>query len=429
MPDQISWAPEESIVDKIFADTIYNDSNTKSFLEYLKVQKVTHLDLSNNRAYGVSDASMITEALEDSNIQQVSINLQKPNDDFISSLRKAGVKTIVVNGHEIPNGMSLKALKRATKADMQKNGKIQDDNSSIANIIASQIFVDDPVSYFKEHLPGNLDELYQDTLMKTLMRLLAYASLGYHPCSTPAKKKKLKVFICIEMKKFQSLLPLKNSLNGAYTQKSSIFINVLDRYPSEILATVIHELMHFVLHEVYTYHGNPYKAGDRERESKCNEMIEQTRNRLKEMENVIETSSSDYPYEYHAFQNIKATFTYPIKEHAGEIIVRFTAVIAYLGVPYGPQWLKKFPELLDYFQNFVIPDIEQYLAKNDAISYLPLEEEKTHNIAIQEDPPFSEIMNALKVRDICGAKKIWGEAHASFFARYCSMSGITKFWK
>lgn len=263
---------------------------------------------------------------------------------------------------------TLKASRRLSKKGILAKGPIDSIGSSIPAIAALEaaIYSDDP-SYAKQHFEKKLAAFYDCDLLKPLIEVLAIAAAGQHDFISP-KNKKLKI-LALSKEKYSKFTPLSEIFTpwgGHYTNKNTLFIS-LGVEPNIALGTLLHEGTHFIMRQVFNNKCNPFFPGDsgKEAEKEMMEVIKITADRV--------TRKLRHPQDEDvkaALESIKSIFDhYPVNKHAIEMAVKIPEILGRLGVEKGSKFLKKFPELVKYHREIIIPAINNYLSHHK----LPLE--------------------------------------------------------
>lgn len=216
----------------------------------------------------------------------------------------------------------------------------------------------------------NINKVYPELLLKPIMDVMAIAGLGQHDAGIKSGGvKKFKIFMTSDLSKYVAVInPLVN-MYGFYAQKNSVFITY---HPmgtisnNRTCAFVIHESTHFVMNEVFRNHCNPFFENDHVAQQAMKNVIAR-----------VQRSLGNMKQEPHGFCDIiRIVFETPCYgelTHAAELIVRVPEIIALsdCGTGEGTEWLRtNVPDLLDFYINYVMPPIMEYLIEHRVTEHL-----------------------------------------------------------
>ncbi len=237
------------------------------------------------------------------------------------------------------------------------SAQLQRKYNTIPNIIASQILVENPT--FRAKLPAKkFKRLYKNTLLKSLLQVLAIAAKGKHSLSTPGMPRLL--ILCLDEHNYE-LIENTALTKGTYIRHSSLVQVKLNQnfHFDSIIATIIHELTHFATYEVFKNHSRPYYLEDEKTQKWCERVLTATQNRLQAHAPNL---SLETPENQILFQLLQQVFeNYPPENRHSEIIVRIPQIAALAGEKSTLKWLQQFPELLDFYLNHFVACLESYL--------------------------------------------------------------------
>lgn len=127
--------------------------------------------------------------------------------------------------------------------------------------------------------------------------------------------------------------------------------------------------MHYVMQEIYNNKSNPYTTDMAHRISLFKKITLDIQNKLQDEAFL----SSLSPKENDAAKQIAIVFSsYGKDRFAVELIVKIPEIMATFSPDQGEKILNKLcPELVRYYENYIVPDIKQHLQKLNASSILP----------------------------------------------------------
>ncbi|XP_064463361.1 uncharacterized protein LOC135374309 [Ornithodoros turicata] len=144
--------------------------------------------------------------------------------------------------------------------------------------------------------------------------------------------------------------------------------------------TLIHELCHMALCLVYHNDGKPYVSGDMEKEQQYGAIVNDIKRRKKELNLLIQQAVS--------------------RNEEQELIVRIPHILAQYGCDDGNRVLEReVPELRNFFEEHVIPDMREYIQNGiPSIDAAQIEKEnarlnktfKTDNLKVQFEKPLKK---------------------------------------
>lgn len=235
------------------------------------------------------------------------------------------------------------------KAQLQRKYK------TIPDIIASQILVENKI--FRAKLPAEKFKiLYGNDLLKSLLQVFAVAAQGKHSLSTPGMPRLL--ILCLDEQTYD-FIENTDLTKGTYIRHSSLVqVKLPENFHFDtIIATIIHELTHFAVYEVFQNNSRPYRADDIATKTLYEHMINATQERLQMRHSRLKMQEDS------CFLNlIQQVFeNYSPENIHSEIIVRVPQIAALTGEEQAIECLKQFPELLHFYLNQFIPSLNAYL--------------------------------------------------------------------
>ena len=314
--------------------------------------------------------------------------------------------------------MNYKTHRKQKKQELQLTGQIVQDYSSVPQIIASSIYTDNQ-DFCKTHVINKLAPLYQCALLRPLMQAIALTNLGHHDVkSRPSKNKedypslkhkKTKIFVC--NKKTHTYLIFSETV-GTYTNKSSAFSKIsgsqdgllYPRYketPTQqvTLGSIFHETTHLLMLHIFKNSCKPYFEYDSLQKSTYQTMVKQISLKLESM-TQLGLLNDDEDWAYQCLSHVFRCYTQD--EVDSELIVRVPQILATLDEKRGMAALKRYPELLQYYQKVLMPKIEAYLNAQHAHILLP-----SNTTPQRSSSDFKQMMEYLKNKNLSAAKKIW----------------------
>ena len=223
--------------------------------------------------------------------------------------------------------------------------QLQKKYKTIPDMVASQILVEN--NAFRKNLPAKkFKVLYKNNLLKSLLQVCAIAAQGNHSLSTPGMPQL--VILCLDEPTF-NFIENTTQTKGSYIRHSSL-INIKlphDFHFDSVVSTIIHELTHFAVYEVFKNKSRPYHPNDNEGGEFCENMIKTTQKRIAEWkwDGVIETAENRCFLDLirQVFDNYTADYIH------SEIIVRIPQIVALGGEGKAIEFLQNFPELLYFY--------------------------------------------------------------------------------
>lgn len=259
--------------------------------------------------------------------------------------------------------------KRLKKSQLKSLGAIQRLDSEKTShhpvlAIESQLYIENKEIYKRELIHEKLIDLYAHQELKPFFYLAGLAALGCHKSAlnNELKKKNLKVFV----------VPIDSTgdkiFRGYYSLHHSVFLN--DKNPTGILCSMLHEIMHFEINEIFENEAKPYPKLSGRTEA-TNLMINATKTRIERLPQKTKK-------ELRLRSTLEVVFT-PVytnrssseDNQAAELAVKVIEICAILGHQQGPAWLKKHvPELWNFHVNIINPAIKAYLEEQNYSLYI-----------------------------------------------------------
>lgn len=159
--------------------------------------------------------------------------------------------------------------------------------------------------------------------------------------------------ICIDQEDVTPLHVFVAEPRGLYTHKNSVFIATKNLDFNDIVAVIMHESMHFIVHKLFDNHAYPYPN-----DSVYNPLRDQMQEIVKSLRETLDSLQEGPAYDVIA----RVFYNYEEEKWPIEIIVRVPQIIALVGAEKGREWLtKNTPDLLSFYEQEVTPRIEKFL--------------------------------------------------------------------
>lgn len=226
----------------------------------------------------------------------------------------------------------------------------------------------------EKELLNTLTNFYKIDEIKPLFDLAKLAILGRHRLSKrpgvitdgydsddeldPTLDESFKIIIDPQNKTLCRIFPEGSTAGlGVYwrADETRNVIHLSGLYPTlSVASTLVHELCHFIAHEIYDNHCLPYRSDDLVRKANFTAISDELENKKSKLNHILERAF---------LPNYKAKQ----QEHA-ELIVRVAQII--VTYPKGLELLQdQAPRLLHYYINDFLPDIKNHIKKLEAKAF------------------------------------------------------------
>ena len=204
---------------------------------------------------------------------------------------------------------------------------------------------------YHQALTATYQNLYAKELIQPILKLATMASLGYHDLASNTKSRQQKLLVRLDPDRDEvSHIAIGNKdCYGLYFRNdNTVYVAGKRITVDEVLGTLIHELTHFIVDEIYQNSCNPYKANDSAHKQEFTAICNELKSKYCRGESMPIT--------------LQEIFGYEESEYHGELIVRTAQILAENSTGY--QILsQQAPSLLRYFEHVFLPDCKHHYKK------------------------------------------------------------------
>lgn len=171
------------------------------------------------------------------------------------------------------------------------------------------------------------------------------------------KLKKMRIII-LKADPINNLVLMSDRVTGVYTNHNTLYVGGVTH--NQILATLLHEMMHYVLLKVFDNNGQPFEVDDKNAEDRINAICENIKNKTQSNNMIVNGEENK------VLALFKSVFVegscYEKKMLAQECMARIPDAICLVGYKKAYTFLKThFADLIAYYEEAVLVKCMDYL--------------------------------------------------------------------